>query len=92
MRGGYEDLALALAEFRAALPHWWVTCGECGLSAHASCGPDSQGEAAALCEVSEFAFGFDADLEAPGATMADAVRDVLRQALAALAETGAADG
>ena len=55
------DAALALAE--RVLPGWWWTTGRCGLTCHASVGPDSKfiGEP----DLSKFDSGFHADVPNP---------------------------
>lgn len=55
------DAALALAE--RVLPGWWWTAGRCGLTCHASVGPDSKfiGEP----DLSKFDSGFHADVPNP---------------------------
>lgn len=80
------DLEAAIAEFRAALPGWWFTVGHCALSRDASCGPD--GRALAHYPLA-FDGGFHCDDQAPDSTLAGSLRDVTRQALAAIA--GAAE-
>lgn len=80
-------LEAAIAEFKARLPGWWFTVGECQVSADGSCGPTRESEHIALIPLDRrFDDGFHADLPQP-ATMADALRDVMNQALAAIAET-----
>jgi hypothetical protein len=85
-----QDLVGAIAEFRAALPGWWFTVGECSVSCDATVGPD----AAHVPEpfLSLFDAGFDGDLRQP-ATVADALREATRQAVEAMAavETNATD-
>lgn len=79
-----QDLSAAIQEFERALPGWWWTAGRCMLTRDASCGPDRQGPDAHLLRLKEarqFDEGFHADL-ADG-TVADALRDVMMQALAA---------
>jgi hypothetical protein len=79
-------LETAIAEFKAKLPGWWFSVGECQVSADASCGPTRESPHIALIPSDRrFDDGFHADLAQP-ATMADALRDVMEQALAAIAE------
>lgn len=79
-----HGLEAAIAAFKDALPGWWFTVGECQVSADASCGPTRESPDIALVEKDRrFDDGFHADLLQP-ATMADALRDVQRQALAAI--------
>lgn len=78
----------AIADFKAALPGWWFTVGECQVSADASCGPTREApEHLALIPLDRrFDDGFDADLPQP-ATMAEALATVQREALEAIAAT-----
>lgn len=76
------DLAQAIDRFRAELPGWWFTVGECSVSADASCGPDRTGPDKALLCNKLFDDGFHAGLLQP-ATMADALDNVREQALTA---------
>lgn len=79
-------LEAAIAEFKAALPGWWFSVGECQVSADASCGPTRESPHIALIPADQrFDDGFHADLSQP-ATMTDALRDAMRQALQAIAE------
>lgn len=79
------DLEAAIAEFKAALPGWWFSVGECQVSCDASCAPTPESEHIALVEVGNaFDHGSHADLAQPS-TLAAALRDVQRQALEALA-------
>lgn len=78
------DLERAIAEFKARLPGWWFSTGECSVSCDASCGPDSTGPDQELLRTAPndqlFDGGFHADLPQPS-SLADALRDVMRQAL-----------
>lgn len=79
-----DGLEAAIVEFKAALPGWWFSVGECQVSADASCGPTRESPHIKLIpEDRRFDDGFHADLEQP-ATMADALRDVMGQALGAI--------
>ncbi|MFZ5744448.1 MAG: hypothetical protein ACOY7T_08220 [Pseudomonadota bacterium] len=79
-------LEQAIAEFKAALPGWWYSVAECQVSADASCAPTRESPDISLIELDgRFDSGFHADLLQP-ATMADALRDVMAQALAAKEE------
>lgn len=81
-----QGLEAAVAEFKEKLPGWWFTVGECQVSADGSCGPTRESPHTALIAVNrQFDDGFHADLPQP-ASMADALRDVMEQALAAIAE------
>lgn len=77
-------LEAAVTEFKLALPGWWFRVCECQVSADASCGPTRESPHIELIPVDrQFDDGFHADLLQP-ATMADALRDVQAQALAAI--------
>lgn len=82
--GPNDGLEQAIANFKAALPGWWFTIGECSVSADASCGPDRNGRDLRFLADRRFDDGFHADLPQP-ATMAEALADVTEQARAALA-------
>lgn len=77
-------LAVAIAEFEAALPGWWFSVGACSVSRDASCAPDRTGPDAELLEIRHFDDGFHADLR--DGTLADALRYVMREALEAKLE------
>lgn len=78
-----DDLIEAISTFRRKLPGWWFSLGDCSVSRDASCGPDRNGPDAHLLEDREFDDGFHADLDEAGSTMAEALRDVMRQGLEA---------
>lgn len=82
-----DGLEQAISEFKAALPGWWFSVCECQVSCDATCAPTGEVEGwRELCEKDKrFDSGFDADLLQPS-TLADALRDVMRQALEALKE------
>jgi hypothetical protein len=76
-----NGLEYAIAEFKAKLPGWWYSVGECQVSADASCGPTIESaDIALISKDRRFDDGFHADLPQP-ATPADALRDVMRQGL-----------
>jgi hypothetical protein len=78
-------LEAAIAEFKAALPGWWFSVCECQVSCDASCAPTKESPHCTLAKAgNEFDGGFHADLPQPS-TLADALRDVQAQALAAIA-------
>lgn len=79
-------LEAAITDFKAALPGWWFTVGECQVSADASCGPTREvpNLRDLLLSDSRFDDGFHADLPQPD-TMPNALRSVTRDALDALA-------
>jgi hypothetical protein len=80
-----DGLEEAIRLFKATLPHWWYSVGECQVSADASCGPTTDSPHITLIERDDrFDGGFHADLEQP-ATLAEALRDVMEQAISAIA-------
>lgn len=80
-----DGLESAITDFKAALPGYWFSVGECQVSADASCGPTTESADINLIKLDRiFDDGFHADLPQP-ATMADALRDVMQQALSARA-------
>jgi len=82
--GETDDLRAAIDEFQAALPGWWFSLGKCSVSCHASAGPDFQWDDRPLLAIEGFDDGFHADIGHPS-SLGDALRDVLRQGLAARA-------
>lgn len=93
-----ERLQDAIALLEAALPTWWWTVGRCGLTGHASIGPDYAGPHGDWVRQQFpeeiYDAGFDADL-APGDGIERVCRALLHcivQAYIAIAEEGAADG
>jgi hypothetical protein len=78
------DLEATIAEFKAALPGWWYSLGECQVSCDASCAPTPDSpdidrvQHAGDC----WDAGFHTDLPQPS-SLAAALRDVMQQALAA---------
>lgn len=78
-----NDLAAAIQEFEAALPDWWWSVRHRSLSRDASCGPDIRILSRDHPHAVAFDAGFHADLR--DGTLADALRDVMRQALEAIA-------
>lgn len=89
-KSGATGLEAEIAAFKAALPGWWFTVGECQVSADASCGPTRQSEHIGLiAKDRRFDDGFHADLPQP-ALMSDALRNVRQQALKAIADVAAA--
>lgn len=79
-----EDYAKATAEFERLLPGFWWSVGQCSVGAHASCAVDGKGCQSFLLNDIEcgdpFDSGFHADTD--GGTPAEALRDVMGQALA----------
>lgn len=78
-----HGLEFAIAEFKAKLPGWWYSVGECEKSADASCAPTRDSDDIVLIAFDRrFDDGFHVDLPQP-ATMADALRNVMRQGMEA---------
>lgn len=78
------NLEQAIAEFKATLPGWWFSVGECQVSCDASCAPTQESLHVVLAESGNpFDCGFHADLCQPS-TLAEALRNVMAQALIAL--------
>lgn len=80
-----HDLAEVIASFERNLPGWWWSVCACSVSRDASCGPDRNGPDAHLLVDWRFDEGFHHD-DREG-TVADSLRVVMRQALAAKAST-----
>lgn len=80
------DLEAMIAAFKSEFPGWWYSIGECQVSCDASCGPTSETpDIARVAWDDRFNDGFHADLTQPS-NLADALRDVMEQARAALIE------
>jgi hypothetical protein len=78
-----QDFAKAVAEFELALPGFWWSVGQCSIGAHASCAVDGPGALLHHVTAGEpLDTGFHCDTK--GGTPAEALRDVMRQALAYL--------
>ena len=73
------SLEAAIGTIERELPGWWWTTGHCGLSAHASIGPDISGPDAGLLVIELFDGGFHADLLQPS-TPARALLHAFEQA------------
>lgn len=85
----HEDLEATIAKFKAILPGWWYSLGECQVSCDASCAPTRLSPDIALIEQDErFDSGFHADLAQPS-TLAKALSTVLAEAIAAKVALGA---
>lgn len=79
-------LEAAIIEFKAKLPGWWYSVCECQVSADASCAPTRESEDIKLVDSDDrFDAGFHVDLPQP-ATLADALRHVMNEALRVLGE------
>lgn len=78
-----NGLLQAIREFRAALPGWWYSLGECDVSCDASCAPTRHSPDTSLIDQDErFNSGFHCDARQPS-TLAEALRDVTEQAVRA---------
>lgn len=78
------DLEATIAEFKAKLPGWWYSVCECQVSCDASCAPTVESPHIALVKFDNaFDSGFHADLHQPS-SLAEALRDVMEQALEAI--------
>lgn len=78
-----KDLSLAVARLKKALPGWWFSVGRCGLTCHASCGPDRAFIGQPFLD--RYDSGFHADIPNP-TTLAVALEAALAKALAALSQ------
>ena len=86
---GIEDV---IKTFRRELPGWWYTVGECQVSCDASCGPTRESPDIDLIQLDRrFDDGFHADLDQPS-TLAEALLDVMSQALEAKARIFSNEG
>jgi hypothetical protein len=81
-----EDFAYAIKEFEAALPGFWWSVGQCSVGAHASCAVDGNGVQADLLRGVKSGNPLDAafDCDTVGGSPAEALRDVMQQAIAHL--------
>ncbi|MGM0584257.1 MAG: hypothetical protein ACQEUZ_06370 [Pseudomonadota bacterium] len=77
------DFAAAVAEFERRLPGFWWSVGQCSVGAHASCAVDWAGDQGGLLEGIEHGHPFDTGFhcDTRGGSPAEALRDVMRQAL-----------
>jgi hypothetical protein len=73
-----SDLSDAIVALETALPGWWWSVCVCSRSRDASCGPDMAGPDADLLTNRLFDDGFHCDCDG---TLADALRDVMEQAV-----------
>jgi len=84
-----DGLEGAIVRFKTSLPGWWFSVAECQVSCDASCAPTVESPHIALIEKnSAFDSGFHVDLRQPS-TMADALMNVMQQALTAVKEASA---
>lgn len=82
----HDDLPFAIAEFKAALPGWWYSVCECQVSCDARIAPtvESPDIERITKAGDQWDDGFSVALPQPS-TLAEALRNVLRQALEAKA-------
>lgn len=79
-----DTLAVAIRDFKTALPGWWYSVGECQVTCDASCGPTVESfDILLIPHDRRFDDGFHVDLPNPS-TLADALRHVMRDAQAAI--------
>lgn len=85
-----QAFAEVIIEFERRLPGFWWSVGQCSLGAHASCAVDMNGPQAHLLagitHEHPFVAGFHCDTR--GGSPAEALADVMLQALDYLGETG----
>jgi len=85
----------AIARFKADLPGWWFSVGECQVYCDASCAPTSETMDIGIVGIpgsdDRFNSGFHADLQQPS-TLAEALDHVRREALEALDKHNKRDG
>lgn len=76
--------AAAIAEFERRLPGFWWSVGQCSVGAHASCAVDGNGVWSHLLKGIDASDpldeGFHVDTD--GGSPAEAIRDIMAQALA----------
>lgn len=83
-----DGLEAAVTAFKKALPGWWFSVCECQVSCDASCGPTRESPDIGLIVAdAQFDSGFHADLRQPS-TLAEALSDVMEQALRAKRNLG----
>lgn len=78
-----DDFAAAVRDFEESLPGWWWLVGWCSVGAHASCAVDGNGASSHLLEGVKSGHPFDEGFhcDTQGGSPAEALRDVMRQAL-----------
>jgi hypothetical protein len=86
----FGDLVEAIQEFKIAFPGWWWSICECAHSRDASCGPDINGPDLDLLETKDEIFGDGFHCDDQFGSLADALRDVTRQAVEARTKARAA--
>lgn len=86
-----SDFAKAVSEFEQRLPGFWWSVGQCSVGAHASCAVDHAGIAGHLLNGIEVGHPFDSGFhcDTRGGQPAEALRDVMEQALSYLSASPA---
>lgn len=81
-----EDFGAAVKEFETALPGFWWSVGQCSVGAHASCAVDGLGVQKHLIDGIEAGHPFDSGFhcDTQGGSPAEALRDVMKQAVSEL--------
>lgn len=82
------DFAAAVAEFERRLPGFWWSVGQCSVGAHASCSVDVKGDQVHLLEGAKAGEPLDSGFhcDTRGGSPAEALREVMYQALAYIEE------
>ncbi len=93
-RTNADKLALAIADFEAALPGFWWSIGQCSVGGHASCAVDGNGVQRYLLDGIEAGHPFDSGFhcDTVGGTPAEALENVMEQAMLALTELAQREG
>lgn len=78
------EFAAAVEEFERKLPGFWWSVGQCSVGAHASCAVDGQGDQKHLLDSIKSGDPLDSGfhVDTKGGSPAEALRDVMQQALA----------
>lgn len=76
-------LTRAIERFERALPEWWFSIGSCGVSRHASCGPDYSRaiDDRWLLDLEDRTFDQGFHCDGPDGTMATSLLRVMHEAL-----------
>jgi hypothetical protein len=83
-----QDFADAVADFERELPGFWWSVGQCSVGAHASCAVDGNGIQSVLLNGVKAGEPLDAGFhcDTNGGSPAEALRDVMQQAVEYLAK------
>lgn len=78
-----DEFSDAVNEFENAFPGFWWSVGQCSVGAHASCGVDGNGCASGLLKGIKQGHPYDSGwhCDTRGGSPAEALRDVMRQAV-----------